>query len=569
MERFTGASLHLKNYKCFYDEPQGFDEIKPINIIIGRNNSGKSSLIEMLEHANEYKTNLEGLGHPGKPPSLIVTKRLSEDEVKRVFAENISGGGIPGGNHWNYGKQFVGGTIRYEQHVKKRDFLSMDPPLMLDSQTRPEYQQKLVNVATSPFQGVLFNRLNAERNIQPEDEADVNRLTSDGTGFTNLVRRFLNMDTLPSALVEKTLLKEINAIVRPDMDFSDIVVQQNQSSKKWEIYLEETTKGRIPVSHSGSGIKTILLALGFLYLVPHIENKTLGDYLFCFEELENNLHPALQRRLLLYLRNIAEQNHCVFMLTTHSSVFIDLFNADPLAQIIHVTHDGERAVARSPKTYIERKGILDDLDIRASDLLLANCIIWVEGPSDRIYINRWIELFTDGRLKEGAHYQCVFYGGRLLAHLSANPCSAAAPEDAVSILKVNRNAIVVIDSDRTRNRTEVNETKKRLATEVRSVGGLAWITDGKEIENYISVAALEKMLSCSGLTQPEKWIEFSEYLDGIKAGEGQRFMRNKVLFAERITEPFSREDLKGIFDLEERITEVVSKVRAWNCLHSP
>ena len=33
--------------------------------------------------------------------------------------------------------------------------------------------------------------------------------------------------------------------------------------------------------------------------------------------------------------------------------------------------------------------MLNDLDVRASDLLQSNGIIWVEGPSDRIYIKRW------------------------------------------------------------------------------------------------------------------------------------------------------------------------------------
>ena len=33
-------------------------------------------------------------------------------------------------------------------------------------------------------------------------------------------------------------------------------------------------------------------------------------------------------------------------------------------------------------------------------------LIWVEGPSDRIYINRWIELFSEGKLEEGRDHQC-------------------------------------------------------------------------------------------------------------------------------------------------------------------
>src|SRR4029077_1139622 len=114
-------------------------------------------------------------------------------------------------------------------------------------------------------------------------------------------------------------------------------------------------------------------------------------------------------------------------LTTHSSAAIDMFAKDSDAQIIHVRHDGKAANATRAQTYVENAGVIDDLDIRASDLLQANSIIWVEGPSDRIYINRWILLWSDGQLKEGIHYQCMFYGGRLLAHLEA--CS---PDDAQS-----------------------------------------------------------------------------------------------------------------------------------------
>ena len=35
--------LKAKNYKCFGEEPQGFDYLYPINLIIGKNNSGKSN----------------------------------------------------------------------------------------------------------------------------------------------------------------------------------------------------------------------------------------------------------------------------------------------------------------------------------------------------------------------------------------------------------------------------------------------------------------------------------------------------------------------------------------------
>ena len=43
------ASVKMKGYKCFIDEFVGFDRIMPINVIIGRNNSGKSALLDMMQ----------------------------------------------------------------------------------------------------------------------------------------------------------------------------------------------------------------------------------------------------------------------------------------------------------------------------------------------------------------------------------------------------------------------------------------------------------------------------------------------------------------------------------------
>ena len=56
--------------------------------------------------------------------------------------------------------------------------------------------------------------------------------------------------------------------------------------------------------------------------------------------------------------------------------------------------------------------------VRTSDIRLvilqANCVVWVEGPSDRIYLKHWIEAVTS-ELIEGLHYSIMFYGGRLLS----------------------------------------------------------------------------------------------------------------------------------------------------------
>ncbi|NOQ23646.1 MAG: AAA family ATPase [Candidatus Aegiribacteria sp.] len=42
-------SIWISNFKCFRDEPQGLTRILPVNVIIGRNNSGKSALLDMVD----------------------------------------------------------------------------------------------------------------------------------------------------------------------------------------------------------------------------------------------------------------------------------------------------------------------------------------------------------------------------------------------------------------------------------------------------------------------------------------------------------------------------------------
>src|SRR5512132_2805341 len=112
-----------------------------------------------------------------------------------------------------------------------------------------------------------------------------------------------------------------------------------------------------------------------------------------------------------------------------------------------------------------------------------------EGPSDRLYFNRWIDLWSKGELKEGTHYQCVFYVGRLLAHLSAIQ-DEAEKDKGVNILKVNSHAILLLDSNKNNDADTLNDTKKRLIAEIDSVGGYSWVTFGREVENYIPSAVV-------------------------------------------------------------------------------
>ncbi len=551
--------LKLKNYKSFGATEHGYEGIRPVNLIIGRNNTGKSTLLDLVDYATAPR-DLSNLGHRGQQPEVIVTSALSEEELRRVFREDTSGGGIPG-NHWAFGKRWMEQPITWSLDANnERKFMALDPPLeMLNAE---HYGQALAQQNANPFSEYRFKKLLADRDIGPEPDQGERTINSNGSGATRTIHHFINRVGLPSELVEETLLSELNEIFEPDGTFTDIVVQQ-RDDERWELYLEEAEKGRVPLSHTGSGLKTILQVLAFVRLVPHIEGRSLESYLFGFEELENNLHPALQRRLLLYLRKVATEEGCKFFLTTHSNVAIDLFANDSASQIIHVTHDRQQASVRSVTTHVDNRGILDDLDVRASDLLQSNGVVWVEGPSDRLYFNRWMELYSDGKIREGAHYQCVFYGGRLLAHLSATD-PTVDEDEVVKVFRVNRNALIIMDSDKRKPQHRLNQTKHRIISEIEEYGDMAWVTAGKEVENYIPVEALRSLYSTTKLAPLGRYADMAEYLNTIKAGEGNRFLRNKALFAERVAPHITRGSLATVFDLEAKISTAYRRILEWN-----
>lgn len=559
-------AVKIKNYKCFKDET-GFDTIRRVNLIIGRNNVGKSSLLDVIEIVASGNYVFDAPSWREKQrPQIFFQSQISENVASRTFPANSSGGSI-NGNHGTYGKQYIGRNIKWTKtgdasninsDLIECDDQEINPPLKGSG----DYSQRLPNNMPIPLEGKTFRRLLAERDILPEVAGSSNiTIENNGNGLTNAIQSFINHSNLPSALVEVDILEALNEIFAHDAEFTDLVCQLHEN-KNWEIFLEEKHKGRIALSKSGSGLKTVISVLSCLILVPHLEKKALNHYVFGFEELENNIHPALLRRLNDYIYRSAVEHDFIYFLTTHSNVLIDQFSKQSDAQIIHITQHEAIASCITANTYIKNNGILDDLDVRASDLLQANGIIWVEGPSDRIYLNRWIELWSEGEIKEGTHYQIIFYGGRLLSHLNAE-----VPEDVdagISILNANRNAIMIIDSDKRNQQSSINDTKQRIRREFDHIGSYCWITKGKEIENYIPAMVVNEFWGVTGSNQVGKYDSFFDHIDNLSSGDGSKYNSKKPLLAEILIQYMTVENLSGVLDLNECMNNVCTAIKGWN-----
>jgi len=558
-------TIKIKNYKCFNEDGGGFESIFPINVIIGKNNSGKSTLIDVVQHLVEPKHILTTTGNNDVTASIHVEHLLNEEELSNWRIQTgkntgyINDMGFIEIISYSY-------LITAKREIKYNSYNgSFGPHIQGLKRTRLEefIPISISRSISTTFENKKFCKITAERDIIPENKFVDGRnikITPNGTGAANTIEGILNMIKYDSDIIEVKLLDELNKIINPEIKFSRILVQEIVSGK-WEVFFVDFKQNRIALSKMGSGIKTILLVLLNLIVRPVIEKVSPSDFVFAFEELENNLHPALQRRLYEYIKQYSISNKCYFFITTHSNVVIDTFGICNNSQIIHVKNDGTKSITEPIISFKDTKGLLEDLGIKASDLIQSNGIIWVEGPSDRVYIKKWLEL-KECDFKEGLHYSIMFYGGKLLANLSLEE-ENDVPESFVELVKVNKNAFVILDRDGENANADLNKTKKRIIREVGDEN--TWVSQGREIENYLRNEDIILWLTEKELEPDDFILGDDENLKEIPLTNGgsTKYNTQKAKNSREICQHLTIQSLDKL-NLMDKLDSLISKIESWN-----
>src|SRR5262245_11267129 len=111
-DAIKATKIHVQNYKSFGNDEQGFDRIEPINLIVGRNNSGKSALLDLVQFSCGGFDFSSAAHNRSGQLKFILEARLSEQNIAAVFRKDTSGGPYLHGNHFEFGKRFIGRRIR-------------------------------------------------------------------------------------------------------------------------------------------------------------------------------------------------------------------------------------------------------------------------------------------------------------------------------------------------------------------------------------------------------------------------------------------------------------------------
>ncbi|HDR8127636.1 ATP-dependent nuclease [Bacillus thuringiensis] len=323
----------------------------------------------------------------------------------------------------------------------------------------------------------------------------------------------------------------------------------------------------------GSGISQILMFLTFFYRYRNKENV----YVF-IDEPESNIHPETLIRLFRFCTS--ELSHQYFLLT-HSSVLID--QTDFVDQIYMINREDKKTMATEIYNNKQRSRYLFDLiGVKPSQLLQSNCVIWIEGPSDRIYIKHWLNIYTKAlgvkEYTEGRDYSFVMYGGSLISHYDVDPVDL---NKYIDLFSTSSNVYLVADSDLSKDRGEYKENLKRILAHARDNFGV-WVTAGKEIENYVphkvflDIFSKEKGFMRSKDKPNINKLKgkmfgkndiYSNFYSGLYDNRKKKriikssFFRNKVKLAEKVTEKWNRLDS---LDLNYRIKDLYEFIKKTN-----
>ncbi|MEB3863294.1 ATP-binding protein [Acinetobacter sp. IK31] len=254
---------------------------------------------------------------------------------------------------------------------------------------------------------------------------------------------------------------------------------------------------QFPISELGDGLQQIIILTYEAFI------KKQQTHSFFVEEPELHMHAGMVRQLMNFYLN--ETQHYYFF-TTHSNHLLDM--VDESDHVI-IQKFVKQPKSEDPKEFefkIYRcdrdRDLLASLGVKPSSVYLANCTIWVEGITDRLYITKYMEKFLSElktvntelykqyrRFMPNYHYTFVEYAGSNLVHWDfSDEFTGHLDDRGMNALLTTSSVLLIADGDIRNKRDRVEQLNQ-------SLGDKFLLLQCKETENTIPTSLVN--LACN------------------------------------------------------------------------
>ncbi|WP_411063270.1 ATP-dependent nuclease [Vibrio rotiferianus] len=480
--------------------------VQKFNFFVGANNSGKSRVLRHLFSMNVQDWNVDS----ELLPTSYLLEQLTEDDITRgaqksdfhnidheVVVEVLNKmkdtpPAVPlshlADTVWERAKRGSSSTSEDREQIQRYIF----GPIYRQDKTIDDRQNFISSVSSQYGAEVYIPTLRTLRHISDEDHYHTRTMTdyfkaklgSRKSLFTGHgIAQDLKAHLLGSYEKREKVRKFEKFLSEQFFYGADISLTPRIDDNV--VWFKEGDKAEYPIYALGDGIQAIII---LTYKVFMAEYPTV----FFMEEPEKYLHAGMQRTLIEALASIP---HHMFFMTTHSNHFLDLaLERGDVATHQVSQHEGKTLTCSAT----ELNDLLDELGVRASSVLLANCSIWVEGVTDKLYLRAYMnkylkELEAKGanperveRLKshlENLHYVFVEYQGSNITHWAFNHDESDLEKTSAYLL--NNKIFLLADGD-------IDWKGERTENLSSHLGAQFHQLELKEIENYIPVDVIKK-----------------------------------------------------------------------------
>ncbi len=235
------------------------------------------------------------------------------------------------------------------------------------------------------------------------------------------------------------------------------------------------TDKQFPISQLGDGLQQAIILTYEAYIKRIDEQGNKQTFAFFIEEPELHMHAGMVRQLMnFYLK---ETDHYYFF-TTHSNHLLDMAdesNQVIIQKFIKQPQDENNFIFKIFRCGRDRD-LLSSLGVKPSSVYLANCTIWIEGITDRLYITKYMEKYLNDlessnpdlykkyrRFMLNYHYAFVEYAGSNLTHWSFD--EEYTHNQGLSAKAITSEMLLIADGDIINKGDRVKTLRKELKTE--------------------------------------------------------------------------------------------------------